>query len=113
MSDCIFCKIAAGEIPSTKLYEDDQILAFRDVSPQAPIHFLVIPKMHIAGMDDITPENAGVIGHIFATIPGLMAKEGAANGYRVVSNCGADGGQTVGHLHFHCLAGRELAWPPG
>jgi histidine triad (HIT) family protein len=113
MSNCIFCMIATGEIPSTKLYEDEQILAFHDLNPQAPIHFLVIPKAHIASMDDVTAENAAIIGHIFATIPALMAKQGAASGYRVVSNCGADGGQTVGHLHFHCLAGRELAWPPG
>ena len=105
---CIFCKIAAGEIPSTKVYEDDTILAFRDINPMAPTHILVIPKTHIPSVNGITAENSGVVAHIFETIPAIAAKEGLANGYRVVSNCGADAGQTVPHLHFHILGGREL-----
>lgn len=113
MDDCIFCKIASGEIPSTKRYEDQHILAFMDLDPKAPVHFLVIPKEHIAGMDEINDDNAHLIAHIFAKIPQLMQGFGIRNGYRVVSNCGLDGGQSVGHLHFHCLAGRPLAWPPG
>ena len=106
--DCIFCKIAAGEIPSTKVYEDEQILAFRDIAPMAPTHILVIPKTHIGSVAEITAENSGIVAHIFATIPQIAAAEGLENGYRVVSNCGADAGQTVQHLHFHILGGRQL-----
>lgn len=113
MENCIFCKIAAGEIPSQKVYEDDQMLAFLDLEPQAPVHVLCIPKAHIVNVDGITPENASVVGHIYSKIPAIMKEQGAANGYRVVVNCGPDGGQTVGHIHFHCLGGRGLAWPPG
>ena len=105
---CIFCKIAAGEIPSTKVYEDETILAFRDINPQAPTHILVIPKAHIPSVAAITAENSGVVAHIFETIPAIAEKEGLVNGYRVVSNCGADAGQTVPHLHFHILGGKEL-----
>ena len=105
---CFFCKIAAGEIPSTKVYEDDQILAFRDISPMAPTHILVIPKEHIPSVDGITAENRAVVAHIFAVIPQIAAEEGLTNGYRVVSNCGPDAGQTVHHLHFHIFGGREL-----
>lgn len=105
---CIFCKIAAGEIPSTKVYEDETILAFRDINPMAPTHILVIPKEHIPSVDGVTAENSGVVAHIFEVIPAIAAKEGLVNGYRVVSNCGADAGQTVPHLHFHILGGREL-----
>ena len=105
---CIFCKIAAGEIPSTKVYEDDRILAFRDIAPMAPTHILVIPKEHIPSVDGITAENCGIVAHIFTTIPKIAAAEGLANGYRVVSNCGPDAGQTVHHLHFHILGGKEL-----
>ena len=108
MSDCLFCRIAAGEIPSTKVYEDEQILAFRDIAPQAPAHILVIPKCHIPSVDGITEENAPLIAHIFTVIPRIVAEEKLENGYRVVSNCGADAGQTVHHLHFHILGGREL-----
>jgi histidine triad (HIT) family protein len=111
--DCIFCKLASGEIPTSKVYEDELILAFKDLDPKAPVHILVIPKEHIPGMDAIDDSNAGVIGRVFARIPGIMAAQGAADGYRVVCNNGTDGGQTVGHLHFHCLAGRVMAWPPG
>ena len=106
---CLFCKIVAGEIPSTKVYEDDQILAFRDIAPQAPTHILVIPKCHIGSVAEITPENCAVVAHIFKTIPAIAESEGLVNGYRVVSNCGPDAGQTVPHLHFHILGGKALA----
>ena len=106
--DCLFCKIVAGEIPSTKVYEDEKILAFRDIAPMAPTHILVIPKVHIPSVDGITEENSAVVAHIFSKIPGIAAAEGLQNGYRVVSNCGPDAGQTVKHLHFHILGGREL-----
>lgn len=106
--DCLFCKIVAGEIPSTKVYEDASILAFRDINPQAPTHILVIPKTHIPSVAGITEENAAVVAHIFTKIPVIAEEEGLVNGYRVVSNCGQDAGQTVGHLHFHILGGKEL-----
>ena len=107
--DCLFCKIIAGVIPSTKVYEDDQVLAFRDIAPQAPSHILVIPKAHIPSVDGITAENSGVVAHIFQVIPKIAAAEGLKDGYRVVSNCGADAGQTVNHLHFHILGGKPLS----
>ena len=106
--DCLFCKIVAGEIPSTKVYEDDQVLAFRDIAPQAPTHILVIPKTHISSVADVTPENSDVIRHIFEVIPAIAAQEKLAGGFRVVSNCGCDAGQTVNHLHFHILGGKVL-----
>ena len=109
MENCLFCKIVAGIIPSTKVYEDEQVLAFRDIAPQAPTHILVIPKAHIGSVAEVTPANSNVVAHIFEVIPAIAAKEGLVNGYRVVSNCGADAGQTVHHLHFHILGGRELA----
>jgi histidine triad (HIT) family protein len=109
MSDCLFCKIVAGDIPSTKVYEDEKILAFRDIAPQAPCHVLVIPKAHIADVNGITAENSAVVAHIFQVIPQIAKAEGLENGYRVVSNCGADAGQTVQHLHFHILGGKQLA----
>ena len=109
MSDCLFCKIIAGDIPSTKVYEDERVLAFRDIAPQAPTHILVIPKQHIASVAEITADNSGVVAHIFEIIPKIAAAEGLENGYRVVSNCGADAGQTVHHLHFHILGGKPLA----
>ena len=107
--DCIFCKIIAGDIPSNKVYEDDSVYAFRDINPQAPTHILVIPKAHIASVNALTPEISAVVAHIFEVIPGIAAAEGLANGYRVVSNCGPDAGQTVFHLHFHILGGKELS----
>ena len=107
--DCIFCKIAAGEIPSTKVYEDEKILAFRDIAPMAPTHILVIPKVHIASVAEITADNADLVSHIFTVIPKIAAQEGLDNGYRVVSNCGPDAGQTVPHLHFHILGGKQLS----
>lgn len=106
--DCIFCKIAAGEIPCKKLYEDEQVLAFYDIEPKAPVHFLVIPKEHIASVSAVTAENSAVVAHIFEVIAKLTAQLELKNGYRVVSNCGKDAGQTVHHLHFHVLAGRLL-----
>ena len=109
MENCLFCKIVAGQIPSTKVYEDETVLAFRDIAPQAPTHILVIPKAHIPSVAGITAENSGVVAHIFEVIPEIAEKEGLENGYRVVSNCGADAGQTVPHLHFHILGGKTLA----
>jgi histidine triad (HIT) family protein len=105
--DCIFCKIAAGEIPSNKVYEDDLILAFHDIAPAAPVHVLFIPKAHIVGVREITPDNAAVVAHIFSVIP-QVAKALGVTDYRVVSNNGADAGQTVHHLHFHLLGGATL-----
>ena len=107
--DCLFCRIIAGEIPSNKVYEDDLVYAFRDIAPQAPTHILVIPKEHLSGVSDITPENSAIVAHIFEVIPQIAAAEGLTGGYRVVSNCGADAGQTVPHLHFHILGGKALA----
>ncbi len=109
MSDCLFCKIIGGEIPSTKVYEDDSVLAFRDIAPMAPVHVLVIPKTHISSVAAITPENSAVVAHIFEVIAKIAKDEGLENGYRVVSNCGSDAGQTVPHLHFHILGGKPLS----
>ena len=109
MSNCLFCKIVEGSIPSTKVYEDDMILAFRDIAPQAPTHILVIPKAHIPSVNGSTAENSAVVAHIFEIIPQIAAAEKLENGYRVVSNCGDDAGQTVHHLHFHILGGKKLA----
>ena len=107
--DCLFCKIIKGDIPSTKVYEDEMVYAFRDINPQAPTHILVIPKAHIDSVNGITEENSAVVAHIFEVIPKIAAAEGLTGGYRVVSNCGADAGQTVFHLHFHILGGKPLA----
>jgi len=108
-NDCLFCAIIEGEIPSTKVYEDELCFAFRDINPQAPSHILVVPKEHIASVNGITAENAAVAAHIFTVIPRIAAEEGLAGGYRVVSNCGDDAGQTVHHLHFHILGGTRLS----
>ncbi len=113
MEDCLFCKIAAGEIPSKKIYEDDKVLAFYDIEPQAPVHLLVIPKEHICCADDINSGNSAIVAHVFEVIAKVAAELGLKNGYRIVNNCGADGNQTVKHLHFHVLGGRLLGWPPG
>ena len=107
--DCLFCKIIAGEIPSSKVYEDETVFAFRDIAPQAPTHILVVPKVHMADMNAVTAETSGVVAHIFEVIPAIAKAEGLENGYRVVSNCGADAGQTVQHLHFHILGGKVLS----
>ena len=113
MSDCLFCKIVEGEIPSTKVYEEDMILAFRDLEPQAPEHVLVIPKKHIASLDDVTEEDQEILGYLMCKIKDIAADLGIENGYRVVNNCGEDGLQTVKHIHFHLLGKRKMTWPPG
>lgn len=109
MNECLFCKIVAGQIPSARVYEDESVLAFRDIAPQAPTHILVIPKEHICGVCDITPENSALVAHIFEVIPRIAQAEGLHSGYRIVSNCGENAGQTVPHLHFHILGGKKLA----
>jgi len=106
--DCLFCKIIAGVIPSNKVYEDDSVLAFRDIAPQAPVHILVIPKAHIASASEITGENAAIVAQIFEVIAKIAADEKLSDGFRVISNVGKDAGQTVSHLHFHILGGRKL-----
>lgn len=111
--DCLFCKIIAGEIPSDKVYEDDAVLAFKDIDPQAPFHAVIVPKAHIASAAEISAANSAVIAKIFEAAAVIAKQQGLENGFRIVTNCGKDGGQTVGHLHFHMLGGRLLAWPPG
>ena len=112
MSDCLFCKIIAGEIPSNKVYEDDLCYAFYDIDPQAPTHFLVIPKAHIPSAAAVTAENSTVVGHIFEVIA-KVTKDLGVESFRVVSNIGEQAGQSVFHLHFHVLGGRDMTWPPG
>ena len=112
MSDCLFCKIIAGEIPSNKVYEDDLCYAFYDIAPQAPTHFLVIPKAHIASAAAVTSENSAVVAHIFEVIA-KVTKDLGIDSFRVVSNIGEQAGQSVFHLHFHVLGGRDMTWPPG
>ena len=112
MSDCLFCKIISGEIPSSKVYEDDVCLAFNDIDPQAPVHFLVIPKTHIGSVAEVNGGNSAVVAHIFEVIA-KITKEKNIESYRVVSNIGEQAGQSVHHLHFHVLAGRDMTWPPG
>jgi len=107
--DCLFCKIAAGEIPCTKVWEDESILAFRDINPQAPVHVLVIPRVHMASADEVTGENSTYVAKIFEAIPKIAAAEGLTGGYRVITNCGEDACQSVKHLHFHVLGGKQLA----
>lgn len=109
MSDCLFCKIIAGEIPSTKVYEDESVLAFRDIAPQAPDHILVIPKQHIGSIAEITPENSAIVGHIAEVIAQIAKEQKFDNGFRVVSNVGEFGCQSVKHLHFHILSGKQLS----
>ncbi len=106
--DCIFCKIADGTIPSKKVYEDDLIIAFHDIQPQTPVHIVIIPKQHIESMNGITTENSHIIAHIFEVIPQIAGENHLNGGYRIVSNCGKDGGQTVFHLHFHLMGGKKL-----
>ncbi len=111
--DCLFCEIMAGNIPSSKVYEDDYVYAFKDIAPQAPFHVIIIPKKHIVSAAQIDSENSIYVSKIFEAVS-IIAKENKLdNGFRVVTNCGSDGGQTVGHLHYHLLGGRQLAWPPG
>lgn len=107
--DCVFCKIIAGEIPSDKVYEDDDILAFNDIAPQAPVHVIVIPKKHIESANGITPENSAYIARIFEKIPEIAKKRGLDGGYRIINNCGEDAAQTVKHIHFHILGGVKLS----
>lgn len=107
--DCLFCAIVKGDIPSTKVYEDEKVYAFRDINPQAPSHILVIPKEHIPSVDGINESNSALVAHIFECIPKIAKEEGLTNGYRVVSNCGDDACQSVKHLHFHVLGGKQLA----
>ncbi len=111
--DCLFCKIVAGEIPSTRIYEDEYVYAFADIDPKAPFHAIVIPKQHIASANEINNDNSALIAKVFEAIAVIAKEQSLENGYRVVNNCGEDGGQTVGHIHFHLLARRNLAWPPG
>ena len=113
MSDCLFCKIVAGEIPSTKVYEDASVYAFMDIDPQAPFHAIIVPKEHIASAAEINAENSHLIAKIFEAVAKIAQQENLQDGFRVVNNCGKDGGQTVGHIHFHLLARRNLQWPPG
>jgi len=112
MSDCLFCKIIAGEIPSSKVYEDELCYAFNDIAPQAPVHFLVIPKAHIGSVAEVNASNSAIVAHIFEVIA-KVTKEMGLESYRVVSNIGEQAGQSVPHLHFHVVAGRDMTWPPG
>ena len=111
--DCLFCKIVNGDIPCGKVYEDEKVLAFRDIEPQAPTHILIIPKEHIKSAAEITSENSAVIAHIFEVAVKIAKDEGLDDGYRIVNNCGDNAGQTVKHLHFHLMGGRAFTWPAG
>ena len=111
--DCLFCKIASGAIPTTRLYEDDQSLAFADINPQAPTHILIIPKRHIASNAHALPEDAALLGHLLGVAGSIARDKHLESGYRLVINTGPDGGQTVNHLHVHLLGGRPMHWPPG
>lgn len=114
MGDCIFCKIVNKEIPSTKVYEDDKVLAFKDISPEAPVHIVIVPKEHIRSANELNENNASIVAHIFTIINKIAEEQGIKNsGYRIINNCGEHGGQTVNHIHFHLLGGRNLSWPPG
>jgi histidine triad (HIT) family protein len=113
-TNCIFCKIARGEIPSTTVHEDEDLLAFRDTNPQAPTHVLVIPRRHVVSMTELGEGDGGLAGRLLLAARRVAAGEGLAeDGYRIVINTGGDGGQTVHHLHLHVLGGREMSWPPG
>jgi len=107
--DCLFCKIIAGEIPSSKVYENGKVFAFRDINPQAPVHVLIVPKTHIASADEITPENSDAVKAVFEAVPAVAAAEGLTNGYRIINNCGSDACQSVKHIHFHLLGGKQLS----
>jgi len=114
MSDCIFCKIVAGEIPADKVYESDTVIAFRDIEPQAPKHLLVIPKRHVATLNDLDEGTVGLVGELYLAAKQVAADEGVAeSGYRTLINCNEDGGQDVFHVHLHLMAGRRMGWPPG
>ncbi len=113
MSDCLFCKISKGEIPSKRLFEDDDLIAIEDIQPQAPVHLLVIPRRHIASLDDASEDDQALLGKILLTCRRLAGERGISAGYRVVNNCGSSAGQSVFHIHFHVLGGRGMGWPPG
>lgn len=113
MDSCIFCKIANKDIPGNIVYEDDRIMAFRDLDPKAPVHVLIIPKEHIASLDEVTDSHRELMGWIMSKVKDIAAELGLENGYRLVNNCGEDGMQTVKHLHFHLLGKRKMLWPPG
>ncbi|SIS78660.1 histidine triad nucleotide-binding protein [Alicyclobacillus vulcanalis] len=114
MNTCLFCQLVAGEIPSNKVYEDDHVLAFHDIRPQAPVHILIIPKRHIESAQAVTPEDRETLGYLHSIIPNIASDAGVAeDGYRLVANIGRHGQQTVPHLHYHLLGGRQLGWPPG
>lgn len=114
MKDCLFCKIAAGEMETEFVYQDEKVVVFKDLNPQAPVHLLIVPKKHISDLNNLQPEDSQLIGHIYQVAKKMAVKhEVADSGYRLVSNCGDDGGQTVYHIHFHFLGGRKLQWPPG
>ena len=112
-ADCIFCRIVAGELPGERVFEDDVVVAFRDINPKAPVHVLVIPKAHYASLDAVPAEAAGTLGQMCLAVSGLAKCLGLADGYRLVVNTGPAGGQTVDHLHMHLLGGRDMTWPPG
>ena len=111
--DCVFCKIAAGEIPAEKVFEDEKVVAFRDINPTAPTHVLIIPREHIPTFNDLGPEHAEILSHIFAAAKAVAEKEGLTSGYRLVGNCLEGAGQQVFHIHLHLIGGRPLGWPPG
>jgi histidine triad (HIT) family protein len=114
MADCVFCKIIAGQIPGAIVYEDDRVVAFKDINPQAPMHLLIVPRRHIASLNALGPEDDGLVGEMVRRAAALAAEHGhAERGYRTVFNCNADAGQTVFHIHLHVLGGRSLTWPPG
>lgn len=114
LGDCIFCKIIKGEIPSEKVYENENIIAFKDIDPAAPVHILIIPRKHITSINDIEEDDVNIIGEVFLAAKEIAKKFGIAeDGYRVVSNCGEKAGQSVMHLHYHLIGGRSLTWPPG
>lgn len=114
MSDCLFCRLAAGEIPATIVYEDERVLAFKDITPQAPTHILVIPRRHIGTLNDLTPGDDSLVGELTRRAAAIAKEQGLADrGYRVLFNCNADAGQTVFHIHMHLVGGRRLGWPPG
>lgn len=114
MTDCLFCKIVSGDVPATLIYEDEQVVAFNDINPQAPHHILIIPRQHIVSALDLTSDDDALIGHIHQVAVRLAEKYGfAEDGFRIVNNCNEAGGQTVWHLHFHLLGGRNMGWPPG
>ncbi len=114
LADCIFCKIIKGEIPSEKVYENENVIAFKDINPAAPVHILIIPRKHISSINDIEEMDSNIIGEIFLAAKEIARQLGIAeDGYRVVSNCGEKAGQTVMHLHYHLIGGRSLTWPPG